>query len=1009
MRSQTYRQSKWRTFFRRLRIAFFIFIFLLVCAALYLNRVGLPNFVKDPLLAKLRDRGIDLQVNRLRWSWTRGIVGENVLFARAKEVLSPQLSVKEVEIKLDPRALAKFNVQVIAIILREGKFRWPTDTNQPQREITANNLNTELKLLADDRWELDRFQAEFHGAKLSLAGSLTNASTVRELFKPRTKKRPFRLQHRLSEFAATLEKIKFASPPELNVLVRGDARDPQSFRGSIMLHAPEADTPWGKLRDGLFSLRTSDELTNKTSRAEFKLEAVSAETKWGAAEQLDLRGHVSSLAGDTNHVAGDVFLSAKHVQTEWVSGTNVQFLGTWIHAKTNPIPISGKGDLELQSAQTKWGNAARGHLALELREVQTNSGGENWGWWNKISPFALRWECEVSGVESPKLQIEELIFSGDWRAPELRLEKIHSRLYEGELNASATLNVETRRVEFALVSDFDGQKTTPLLTEGGRRWLQRFSWQQPPKLRGTGAIVLPSWTNKHPDWRVEVQPTLELNGEFLAEHGGAYKNVPASTARGHFIYSNMVWTLPDLTVTRPEGGAELFHRANDRTKDYYWKIHAAIDPKALRPLLETNAQRGLDYFEFTAPPVLDGEVWGRFRDYERTAFRGVIALGNFSFRGETISAFQTAIGMTNKFISLVAPKISRGEEKMTASGMGFDVETKQFFFTNGFSTADPMAVARAIGQKTAKNFAPYQFLKPPTVRAQGMIQIRPRGRPDAADMHFDVDGGPFHWNKFTADQIAGTVLWRDQTLMLTNVSSTAFYDGKCSGNASFAFQTPRDTEFAFEVRASDVNFRSLMQDLSGRTNNLEGLINGYLNVTNANSANTNSWQGFGRVHLRDGMIWEIPVFGIFSPMLNAVFPGLGNSRVSEGKGKFIITNSVVRSDDLEFRATALRMNYHGSVDFGQNVDARVEAELLRDVWGVGPVFSAVFWPITKMFEYKVTGTLSHPKTEPLYLFPKLLLMPFRPLKVMKELFQESALSTNAPPAKATSPKQTPDK
>jgi hypothetical protein len=70
----------------------------------------------------------------------------------------------------------------------------------------------------------------------------------------------------------------------------------------------------------------------------------------------------------------------------------------------------------------------------------------------------------------------------------------------------------------------------------------------------------------------------------------------------------------------------------------------------------------------------------------------------------------------------------------------------------------------------------------------------------------------------------------------------------------------------------------------------------------------------------------------------------------------------------------MRLEYRGSVDLDGNVNARVEAQVLRDVWLIGPIVSTVLWPFAKMFEYKVTGTLAQPKTELLY-FGKLATTP----------------------------------
>src|SRR5262249_717306 len=156
--------------------------------------------------------------------------------------------------------------------------------------------------------------------------------------------------------------------------------------------------------------------------------------------------------------------------------------------------------------------------------------------------------------------------------------------------------------------------------------------------------------------------------------------------------------------------------------------------------------------------------------------------------------------------------------------------------------------------------------------------------------------------------------------------------------------------------------------------------------------------GFGELALRDGLIWDIPLFGIFTPILNSVSPGLGNSRATAGTCSFVMTTGVLRSSDLEIRSPATRLVYHGSVDVDGNLNARVEAELLRDMWLVGPLVSSVFWPVTKMFEYKVSGTLTEPKSEPVFFVPRIMTFPLHPFRTLKGLFPEdpNSRSTFAP-------------
>src|SRR5262249_9034976 len=141
-----------------------------------------------------------------------------------------------------------------------------------------------------------------------------------------------------------------------------------------------------------------------------------------------------------------------------------------------------------------------------------------------------------------------------------------------------------------------------------------------------------------------------------------------------------------------------------------------------------------------------------------------------------------------------------------------------------------------------------------------------------------------------------------------------FFGGRANGSASFDFAAKRGAKYEFTLVATNANLHSLVKALrseggSSRTNNLEGMLSGSLLITNANTADAQKVDGYGDLDLRDGLIWDIPVFGIFSPMLNSISPGLGNSRASAGACTFIITNGVIRSDDLEIRSPAVRLDY----------------------------------------------------------------------------------------------------
>jgi hypothetical protein len=238
----------------------------------------------------------------------------------------------------------------------------------------------------------------------------------------------------------------------------------------------------------------------------------------------------------------------------------------------------------------------------------------------------------------------------------------------------------------------------------------------------------------------------------------------------------------------------------------------------------------------------------------------------------------------------------------------------------------------------------------------------------------------------------------DEQLTLTNVLAD-FYGGNARGNAQFDFHPRQGTDIRFSARTTNTVLQLLMSDLVSHTNHLEGKLNADLHVTRANSIDLATVNGYGQLDLRDGLIWDIPLFGILSDVLNGVAPGLGNTRAKAATCSFAITNGVVRSDDLDIRSSPFRLQYRGTVDLHGQVNAKVEAELLRDMWVVGPIVSTVFWPVTKIFEYKVSGSLAEPKMDPVFILPKILLFPFHPFRSLKDILPDSSASsrTNAPP------------
>jgi len=215
-------------------------------------------------------------------------------------------------------------------------------------------------------------------------------------------------------------------------------------------------------------------------------------------------------------------------------------------------------------------------------------------------------------------------------------------------------------------------------------------------------------------------------------------------------------------------------------------------------------------------------------------------------------------------------------------------------------------------------------------------------------------------------------------LSVTNINA-AFYDGHLDWEGQFRFLPNDSADYSFRANFTNINLPVIVADLIQTTNDMKGDLSGALTITSANTDDMRSWRGSGNASVKDGFLWNIPLFGNFTHLLGNISPNLGTLPATAADMTCKIEKSVVHTRDLEMKTAALRLKYMGTVDMEGHLDAKVEAQLLRDTWVFGRLFSIAFWPVSKILEYKVTGTLQSPKSRPLYL-PRILTDPIHSIK-----------------------------
>jgi hypothetical protein len=992
----------------------------------YLHQVGLPEFAREALIRELRIHGIELDYGRIGLRWYRGIVAEQVSLGQTASVGGLQLLLPEVAFRLHVPSLLRLRPVVKSLELRGGRFVLPLHPEGAAVEyLTLEDAEAELRFAADGTWRLDRFSADSLGFKVHLRGTLTNGFALRTWRSPvRPDTAPAPWEQTLRQLLKQTQRLEFEQRPHLTAEFLADATRLEATRVTVRLDAGPAGSPWGSIEalQGSLLVHPWSEASDHT-RCELELDTHGLQSPWlqlgnmrvishwtqsltrALPEKLELQvafddirspwGSLArlNLAGNGRHDTHEPHLV--HLELALDGGTlaggggeseDNELVLRWVHDLEQAAPQHGEWQLRVRSPRFDWGQADLGTVQGRFARWDTLPAAPVEGLppgWQLLFPWTVDLTGQLEGLAIRGSVLDRVGFEAAWRAPMFSLRSIEVDLFDRRLRGALACQALDRTLTGNLAFDFDVRRLGQLLPPAIHEWLEPYGWQpgHPPQVRAQLWLTLPPWESmgQSEAWST-AEETLGVQGALVAAPG-AYRGIPMDSVMFDFQFTNALWRLTDFIATAPEGRLGMTYTEDQRTGNYRFDLEARLDPSVFRPVVPPAAQTAFDYFEFSRPPAVAGHIVGCWRASGQTGFGGLVQAEPFRFRGEPIEEFEARLDYTNGVVRGTEVRL-RSEGLITAEAVEFDLEQQRLSFLQARSTVPPMRVARAIGDEVVRTLSPYIFDAPPQARVEGWLNVRDTRQ---VGMRFELEGGPFRYWLFHLPGIRGVVDWSNELVRIEDLQAP-FYDGQLSGHLDVDLTAAEGADLSFHTRVESVNFQQLMADLWSPTNRLEGRLSGSWTLTHANSEDWNSWNGLGQVELKDGYLWELSLLGGFGDLMDRLKIEVGRNPIKGLTADFTMTNSLIHTRNLQLQSAAMRLDYRGTFDFDGEVNARVEARLLHDAVVVGPLLSLLFSPLTKIFEFKVTGTLGAPRFEPFYL-PKPLLFPLNPIGTLKELFQ----------------------
>ncbi|MCW5557434.1 MAG: hypothetical protein KIT22_06350, partial [Verrucomicrobiae bacterium] len=1049
----------WRGFRWGVRCGYVV-IALATYSLFHLASVGLPDFLKEPLLARVRAQGLELDFVRIRFIPLRGIVADQVNVRLPGEPDRRLLYFREFALRFDwSPLLALTPPRLSAVSFSDGEAARVVEgaPGEPVAVLRLTQVAGALEFPSDDEWRLTWLDAALNGTHLEAMGALKHATLLRSRSSPSPRRSPDFQSSHLARALNHLDRMTFAEPPKVDLQFAVDGEQLQGSVIQMRFGTSGVRSEYGEFDELRLSVNLQPDRTHPGhSHGVLHLDSAAARSRWGALDSLAFRGDVVfvptnpwprsvrwSLGADSlsqelgrlerfrlsgmTEAAGpdhdpdaipagldperqiarrerpagmgfatDLNLSAVEYRSRWGAVSNLVLSAHLWNAAGEWKPRAADGLLVADETVTDHGRARRLELRGSVLPVVPSHQPALSGVWTPWAPWRVHARLNTREVQlAPDRSAERLQLRLDWEEGVLRVGDLEAGLDAGSLAGSGVLHALSGEADVEVHGALEPLRLEPLLPPSAWSTVTSLGLQGGSRLNvdARAAFSIPAPLTHLAALPDRMESTLQASGAVWSTNLGL----------GDLAFSEVripvVWTpggvrIEDMRWQRPPQELHVTAEALPKEGRWHAQLGGRVDPVDLEPLIGSpGLSRQLSLIQLSEPPAISGELWGDWKDPSQLGASLKVALTNATYRGEPITELRTALTYTNRQLVFNGTEIQQGTNEVRASVLHYDIPAQLLYVTNGFSTLDVASLARAIGPKTAKVLSPYEFVEAPTVRINGAIPVSDDAE---GDVEFQARMPRFHWWYFRFNDLLATVRWTGDQITLTNVAG-GFYGGLLSAEVGVNVANREDTVFRFNASYAEVDLSRLMADLTTRSNRLEGVLSGEVSVQEGHGNHDRPWTGYGNAQLRNGYLWDLPLFGLLSPAFESVSPGLGSAKFRDGNALFAITNRAVNFRRVELLSPAMRLQMDGEVDFTGNLRMVLEAEPLRDLPLVGPLVNLVLSPVTKLMEYDITGTLETPEAE-LRHVPSFLLIPLQPFHTLKSVFKASD-----PPARKPAP------
>ncbi|WP_193211846.1 AsmA-like C-terminal region-containing protein [Luteolibacter marinus] len=222
------------------------------CGLWWANQTGLPDSWRDEIEKALAAQGLHADIAGLRYWPLRGIEADEVVVYSDESRQRVVARASEVLVDVDRTKLARGNVRVERLDLKNGSLSLPADPDDPHSKVLEiKNANGRVLMPGGRRLEIRGARGEVEGVRMEFEALMLGYRQRLTANQVENEEARLYRQRLLTRVIGLLEPWQFdpASPPVIRIRVEGDLDDPKSVRAGIQLKSD------GLERGGIFIKR----------------------------------------------------------------------------------------------------------------------------------------------------------------------------------------------------------------------------------------------------------------------------------------------------------------------------------------------------------------------------------------------------------------------------------------------------------------------------------------------------------------------------------------------------------------------------------------------------------------------------------------------------------------------------------------------------------------------------------------------------------------------------------